>query len=323
MFIHDVKRGVTTAFALGCMYALYYKNTLRWDDWNAPIFAASAYYYVDLFFSDNAFMLHHACVVSLLVMAYKVDRNVPLLLCLLNQAPSTLALNLLYYTPAQHKGAMQMLFAAVFAKVRVHDVYWALQNPATFEASVTFQPYVKGVAWLFYFVNLYWAALILKKIVGPRFNGNYSALNVCLSTLTLPVLCAAGYVNFPVLAVSVLLTAYKYTQHAHYSAGVVYIHLRMLACMYNMASAPAFTASLLLHGLSVVALKKYSLLQTTYVSIAVDLALVRNQLTFEYVLINYLAVLVMQIRPCNKLSYALFHVLYLPQLYLSKNLEAV
>jgi hypothetical protein len=320
MFLKDVKRGVNTGFALLSMYALYYKNTLRWANWNAAIFAASAYFYVDMFFCGNAFMLHHACVVSLLVMAYKVDRNVPLLLCLLNQAPSTLVLNLLYYTPAQHKAVMQLLFAAVFAKVRVYDVYWALQNPATFEASVTFQPYVKGVAWLLYFVNLYWAVLILKQIVGKRFTGNYKALNVCLSTLTLPVLCAAGYVKFPVLAVSVLLTAYQYTQHAHYSAGVVYIHLRMLACMYNMASVPAFAASLLLHGLSVVALKKYSLLQTTYVSIAVDLALVGPRLTLDYVLINYLAVLVMQLRPCNKLSYALFHVLYLPQLYLSAKL---
>jgi hypothetical protein len=315
MLINDVKRGVTTGFALLCMYALYYKNQIHWDNWNAPIFVASAYFYVDMFFCDHAFMLHHSCVVSLLVMAYKVDRNVPLLLSLMNQASSTLVLNLFYYMPK--KEFTQLIFAAVFAKVRLYDFYWALQNPVTFEASVAFNSYVKGVAWLLYFVNLYWAALILKKIVGPRFSGNYKALNICLSTLTIPVLCAAGYVKFPVLAVNVCLIAYHYTQQAHYRAGVAYLHLRMLSCMYNSTSTPVFSASLLLHCVSVLALKKIALLQTIYFSIAVDLALLGNQLTFDYLLINYLAALILHVKPCNNLSYALFHLTYLPQLYLS------
>lgn len=317
MFLNDVKRIVNTGFALLALYGLFYKHTLHWENWNVPIFAATVYFYVDMMFSDKAFMLHHACTTSLLIMAYKVDLNVPLLLCLMNQASSTLVLNLSYYAPVQYKPGMQLVFAAVFAKVRVYDFYWALRDPRTFEDSLAFHAYVKGVACMLYFINVYWAVLILKKIVGPRFTGKYKNLNVCMSTLTIPVLCAAGCVKLPVLATNVFLTAYQYKKHAHYSAGVVYIHLRMLACMYNMSSAPVFAASLLLHGASVLALKKCTLLQTTYFSIAADLALLGPQLTLDYVLINYLAALVMQMKPLNKLSYALFHVLYLPQLYLS------
>jgi hypothetical protein len=315
--LNDVKRGVNTGFALLAVCALC-QDVLVLDHWNAPLCAACAYFYVDMFYCDNAFMLHHACVIALLIMAYKVERNPPLLLCLLNQEKSSLLLNLSYFAPNKFKWVMQVAFAVVFAKCRVYDFYWAVKNPATFEASVQFNAFVQWVFSFLYFINLYWAALILKKLVGARFSSNCKALNICLSTLTIPVLCAAGCVDPIVLAVNMFLIFYQYAAHAHYTAGVVYLHLRMLSCMYNMASVWVFAASLLAHGVSV--FSNFSFKQTGLILIAVDLALVGTQLKFDYLLINYLAALILHVNPCNKLSYALFHLTYLPQLYLSAKL---
>ncbi len=307
--------------SIATLSSVMYICNSTYDYHNYLSYFATAYFMADIRTCKLDHKLHHLCTFGLL---YLIDTHHQMMF-LCKMEISTLVLNLIPY--AHYKMPLKVLFLPLFVKTRIYDYYYFLNeisNTTTLPLLFCFS--------ILYAVNLYWFAIMVKKIWGNRTKGPYY-VNLCHQINTISYLGTVPYFVCSKMSMVhgfISITSFFYhrsivnknQKHVMiwFILDSIAIHIVFLLNVISVNSSFLFLSLWvnlfsLIHRIIIVDFTNIKpALSMSYYPIVLDTILILysdipTQVKIDYALQFYLMALVLYVEFLNDMSYIGFHVL--------------